>query len=94
MITMIILLAKESAWEEKMTTLNDRVEILKTKHKDLEEQIKYASDHYQGDIRVNFLKKTKLKVKDEIVRLVTLIKGDKNKPFDKSKIKYRDGDNT
>ena len=77
-----------------MTTLNDRVEILKTKHKTLEDQIEFAHDHYEGDMRINFLKKTKLKVKDEIARLLTAINGDKNKPFDKSDVKYFDGDNT
>lgn len=77
-----------------MTNPKDRVEILKTKHEDLKEQIKYANDHYEGDMRVNFLKKTKLKVKDEIERLVTLIKGDNSKPFNKSDVKYFDGDNT
>jgi len=77
-----------------MTTMKDRIEVLKTKHKRLDSQIELASENYEGDMRVNFLKKTKLKVKDEIARLVSLVKGDDNKPFNKSDVKYFDGDNT
>lgn len=77
-----------------MTSLEDRVEILESKHKDLDEQITFATEHYEGDMRVSFLKKTKLKVKDELARLRTLIIGDQTKLFNKSDVKYFDGDNT
>jgi len=70
------------------------MEILKVKHEELKEQIKYASDNYEGDMRVSFLKKTKLKVKDEITRLLKVIKGNETPLFDKSNVKYFDGDNT
>jgi hypothetical protein len=77
-----------------MTSLEDRVEILESKHKELDQQIEFATEHYEGDMRVSFLKKTKLKIKDELTRLKKLLTGEKIKLFNKSDVKYFDGDNT
>ena len=47
----------------------DRITVLQEQHTALDEKIKHAEKNYEGNLRVNFLKKSKLKIKDEITAL-------------------------
>lgn len=52
-----------------MISTKERINILKEKHRQLKDRVMYAEKNLEGDLRIGFLKKLKLKVKDEITRL-------------------------
>jgi hypothetical protein len=46
--------------------IKHHIDSLKTKHKELEQQIKESYDHYDPDVKIKDLKIKKLQVKKEI----------------------------
>lgn len=48
-----------------------RIDALKEKHKQLDEQIKQDYKNYIDDLEIEILKKQKLRIKDELKRLET-----------------------
>ena len=48
---------------------SERISVLRTQHKQLEEKLEVAQKHLAGSERVNFIKQQKLRIKDEIVKL-------------------------
>ncbi len=52
-------------------SMDDRIEVLKTKHSELEEAIDKENSHpFPDDIEIAGLKKQKLRIKDELAALV------------------------
>ena len=52
---------------------NDQVEILKNKHRKLEERLEIENTHpYTDEVLVNTLKRQKLRIKDELASLKAL----------------------
>lgn len=52
-----------------MKDIEGRIEVLRAQHKVLEENLIVAEKTFEGNQRINFIKKRKLSIKDEIARL-------------------------
>lgn len=52
-----------------MKDIEGRIEVLRAQHKILEENLAVAEKTFEGNQRINFIKKRKLSIKDEIARL-------------------------
>lgn len=52
-----------------MVSTEDRIVVLKEQHRELEKKLEYAEKHLEGDQRITFIKKQKLRIKDELARL-------------------------
>ncbi len=52
-------------------SMDDRIEVLKTRHSELEEAIEKENSHpFPDDIEIAGLKKQKLRIKDQLAALV------------------------
>ena len=52
-----------------MKDIEGRIEVLRAQHKVLEENLVVAEKTFEGNQRINFIKKRKLSIKDEIAKL-------------------------
>ena len=55
--------------ETSLKNKSERISVLRTQHKQLEEKLEVAQNQLEGNERVNFIKQQKLRIKDEIAKL-------------------------
>lgn len=59
-----------------MMDTESRIKVLQEQHQQLEENLSFAEKSLQGNDRINFIKRRKLHIKDEITRLEKEISND------------------
>ena len=52
-----------------MKDIESRIKVLREQHRVLEDNLIVAEKSFEGNMRINFIKKRKLSIKDEVERL-------------------------